>query len=86
MNKKSRTMEEKRLDTDLWIIALVTLAVFLGYVATGDRLMHFVTDSSVSVLPRLLVNAAVQFGVAGLGITSACVLGGKLHYEKRIEF
>lgn len=74
MGKKSRTMEEKRLDTDLWIIALVTLAVFLGYVATGDRLVRFVTDSSVSVLPRLLVNAAVQFGVAGLGITSVCIL------------
>lgn len=74
MEKKSCTMEEKRLDTDLWIIALITLAVFLGYGAVGERLMDFVTDGSLHVLPRLLVNAAVQFGVGGLGITSVCIL------------
>lgn len=59
MEKKSRTMEEKRLDTDLWIIALVTLAVFLGYGATRERLMAFVTDGGLHVLPRLLVIATV---------------------------
>lgn len=74
MRKRSLTAEEKRLDTDLWIIGLVTLVAFLGYVATGERLMDFVTDGSLHVLPRLLVNAAVQFGVAGLGITIVCIL------------
>lgn len=74
MEKKIRTTEEKRLDADLWIIVLVTLVAFLGYVATGERLMDFVTDGRLHVLPRLLANAAFQFGVAGLGITIVCVL------------
>lgn len=74
MRKKEITTEEERLDPDLWIIVLVTLAVFLGYGATGDQLMGFVMDSSIPVLPQLLVNAAVQFGVAGLGITIVCIL------------
>lgn len=74
MRKKQLTAEEKRLDADLWIIALVTMGVFLCYAATGDRLMGFVKDSTIPVLPRLLVNAAVQFGIAGAGITIVCLL------------
>ena len=64
----------KRLETDIWIIALVTLGVFLFYAATGKQLMSFVANSNISVIPRLLLNAGVQFGVAGLGITIVCIL------------
>lgn len=74
MRKKQLTAEEKRLDTDLWIIALVTMGVFLCYAVTGHQLMGFIRDSSIPVLPRLLVNAAVQFGIAGAGITIVCLL------------
>lgn len=74
MRKKQLTAEEKRLDTDLWFIALVTMGVFLCYAATGDRLMRFVRDGGIPVLPRLLVNAAAQFGIAGAGITIVCLL------------
>lgn len=74
MRKKQLTAEERRLDIDLWIIALVTMGVFLCYAVTGDRLMGFIRDSSIPVLPRLLVNAAVQFGIAGAGITIVCLL------------
>jgi len=74
MSKKLLTPEQKRLDTDLWIILMVTLAVFLTYVLTGNQLMSYVRDSSVSVIPRLLLNAAVQFGVAGLGITIVMII------------
>ncbi len=51
MRKKQLTATEKRLDTDLWIIALVTMGVFLCCAVTGDRLMGFVRDSSIPVLP-----------------------------------
>ncbi len=74
MAKQQLSAEQKRLDADIWIIALVTLGVFLCYAAIGNQLLDFVTDDSISVIPRLLLNAAVQFGVAGLGITIVCIL------------
>lgn len=73
MAKQKLTDEQKRLDTDLWIIILVTLGVFLFYTVTGKQLMSFVANSSISVIPRLLLNAGVQFGIAGLGITIVCI-------------
>ena len=73
MAKQKLTDEQKRLDIDLWIIILVTLGVFLFYTVTGKQLMSFVANSSISVIPRLLLNAGVQFGIAGLGITIVCI-------------
>ena len=35
--------------------------------------MNFVKNSDISVIPRLLLNASIQFGVAGLGITIVCI-------------
>lgn len=72
--KPKLTAEQKQLETDIWIIALVTLAVFLCYALTGNQMKSYVTDSSISVIPRLLLNAGIQFGVAGLGITIVCIL------------
>lgn len=74
MGKKQLTAEEKRLDVDLWIIALVTFGVFFYYAAAQDQLMRFIKDSNISVASRLLVNAGLQFGIAGLGVTIVCVL------------
>lgn len=80
MAKQQLSAEQKRLDTDIWIIALVTLGVFLFYVTAGKQLMSFVVNSNISVVPRLLLNAGVQFGVAGLGITIVCILRkGKIY-------
>ena len=74
MAKQQLSAEQKRLEMDIWIIALVTLGGFLCYAAMGNQLRDFVTDSSISDIPRLLLNAAIQFGVAGLGITIVCIL------------
>ena len=73
MKKQSLTAEQKRLDTDIWIISLVTFGVFLIYSIIGSQLMNFVKNSDISVIPRLLLNASIQFGVAGLGITIVCI-------------
>ncbi|MDO4719954.1 MAG: hypothetical protein Q4A78_04770 [Peptostreptococcaceae bacterium] len=73
MKKNQLSAEQKRLDTDIWIIVWTTLGVFLGYAAMRNPLMDFVADRSVSVFPRLLLNAAIQYGVAGLGITIVCI-------------
>lgn len=73
-SKKTLTEEQKKLNIDLWIIALVTIAVYVIYAMIGSRLMAFCKDSSVSVWPRLLVAGSMQFGIAGLGITIVCIL------------
>ena len=73
MTKHSLTTEQKRLDTDIWIISLVTFGVFIVYSIIGSQLMNFVKNSDISVIPRLFLNAIVQFGVAGLGITIVCI-------------
>ncbi len=74
MAKQQPSAEQKQLDTDIWIIPLVTLGFLLFYAAIGNQLRDFVTDSSISVIPRLLLNGAIQSDVAGPGITIVCVL------------
>lgn len=74
MKKQKLTIEQKRSDTDIGIISFVTLGVFLIYAILGNDLMRFVKNRDIPVFPRLLLNAAVQFGVAGLGITVVCIL------------
>lgn len=60
---------KKKLTIDLWIIALVTIAVYIVYGFFGSRIMSFCKNSDISVWPRLLTAAALEFGIAGLGIT-----------------
>lgn len=74
MKKNKLSLEQKKLDTDIWIIILVTLLFFLFYTVTGKQLMNFIMNKNISILPRLLLNAGIQFGVAGLGITIVCIL------------
>ncbi len=73
-SKRTLTEEQKRLDIDLWIISLVTVAVYVVYAMIGSRLIAFCKDSSVSVWPRLFAASSMQFGIAGLGITIVCIL------------
>ncbi len=72
--KKELTEEQKRLDADLWIIAITTMVAFGIYAVIGSSLMAFCRDSSISVWPRLLAAAAMEFAIAGLGITIVCLL------------
>lgn len=74
MARQTLTIEQKRVDIDIWIIVLVTLGTFAVYTITGNQLMNFVANNEVSVIPRLLLNATVQFGVAGMGISLVCIL------------
>ena len=71
---KALTAEQKKLDVDLWIILLVSGAVFCGYAMFSKPLNDYIRNSDISVMPRLLVNAAFQFGLAGLGISLVCLL------------
>ncbi len=71
--KHELTIEQKKLETNLWIIAIASLLVYSFYAAIGHDLMRFCRDSSISVWPRLFAAAAVEYGVAGLGVTLVCL-------------
>ena len=75
--KKTLTDEQKKLDIDLWIIALTAIAAFAIYAMIGSKLMAFCKDSSISVWPRLFAAASLQFAIAGLGITIVSILRKK---------
>ena len=72
--KRTLTAEQKKLDVNLWIIALISMAVFCLYGAFGGPIMDFCDDSSISVWPRLFASAALEYGIAGLGITVVCII------------
>ena len=72
--KHELTIEQKKLDTNLWIIALASMLAYGVYAFVGSSLMSFFKDSSISVWPRLFTSAAMEYGVAGLGITLVCIL------------
>lgn len=82
MGKKNLTLEQKKLDIDIWIIVLVTFGVFFLYMVFGNKMMEYILNSDTSIVLRLLINAGVQFGIAGLGITIVCIL----RKEKFAEF
>lgn len=82
MGKKNLTLEQKKLDIDIWIIVLVTFGVFFLYMVFGNKMMEYISNSDTSIVLRLLINAGVQFGIAGLGITIVCIL----RKEKFAEF
>lgn len=71
---KSLTLEQKRVDVDIWIILIATFGTFLLYTAFREPLMVYIADSKEPVPLRLFLNAAFQFGIAGLGIAIVCVL------------
>lgn len=75
--KKTLSVEQKKLNLDLWIIALVTVLVFVIYSMIGSKFMAFCKDSSISVWSRLLVASIMEFGIAGLGITIVCIIRKK---------
>ena len=72
--KHELTTEQKKLDANLWIIALASMLVYSLYAVIGGNLSSFFKDSSISVWPRLFVSAAMEYGIAGLGITLVCLL------------
>ncbi|MEG0852883.1 MAG: hypothetical protein RSF82_03360 [Angelakisella sp.] len=69
MAKPKLTVEQKRLDTDLWIIVITALTVLAVYILFQSNITRFINDKKVNILLRTLVGAFFQFGLAGLGVT-----------------
>ena len=68
MSKKQLTVDEKKLDLDLTIIGIVTFLVFGIFALYAKQINGFISNGNINVVLRLLLNAGIQFGVAGLGI------------------
>lgn len=73
MPKRIVTDKQKRLNHDLWVIAVTTLAVFVIFSIFQNQIYGFIKNKEVPVLLRVLAGAAFQFGLAGLGITIVAV-------------
>ena len=74
MEKAKLTEAQKKLDIDLWIIIITTLTMLGVYMIFNQQLMMTSKNDSIHILLRVLLFAAFQFGVAGLGITVVSVL------------
>ncbi len=71
---KKLSLEQRKLDTDLWIIAAPTFLFYGVIMIFNNPLMSLIRDANASIYLRLLISAAFQFGIAGLGITIVCIL------------
>ncbi|MGF7142013.1 hypothetical protein HNQ56_000423 [Anaerotaenia torta] len=68
MTKKELTLEQRKVDVDLWIIAIISLAVLVIYTALQDQFVMVIKNNDINILLRVLLGAVFQFGLAGLGI------------------
>lgn len=73
-NSKRVNVKNKKLDTDLWIIALASMVTFIAYGAFSKEIIAYTKNSDISVWGRLALCAAFEYGIAGLGITIVCLL------------
>ncbi|GHU68522.1 hypothetical protein AGMMS49983_21270 [Clostridia bacterium] len=71
---KELTPEQKKLNTDLWIIVIASMLALVFYIIFQSGITNTIQDSNVNILLRVLLGAAFQFGTAGLGITIVSVL------------
>ena len=63
------TIEQKRLNTDLWIILIATFAALGICMAFQSQFNSIVKNVHIHILLRTLLAAICQFGLAGLGIS-----------------
>lgn len=74
MGHNKLTIEQKKANTDLWIILIVTFAVLGTYMSFNSSVNEFTRNGEIPIIIRTLCIALFQFGVAGLGITIVCML------------
>ena len=74
MAKKELTRGQKQLNVDLLIIIVVSLVVLGTYIAFQNPISTFSRNGEKNILLRVLLPAAFQFGLAGLGITIVSII------------
>lgn len=66
---------KRQLDTDLWIIFIVSGIILALYSVFSKEITSFVKNDSVNIAVRVLfVGGVFQFGLAGLGITIVSII------------
>ncbi len=81
MKKQQLILEQKKADLDLIIIGIITFIIFGIYAFYGNSINNFIKNSNINVVLRLLLNATIQFGVAGLGIVIVMILRKEGFYQ-----
>lgn len=74
MARKQLTIEQRKLDVDLWIIAFASLVMLGMYMFFQNQIVAVIKDSNIHILLRVLLGAMFQFGLAGLGITVVSIV------------
>ncbi len=66
---------KKQLDTDIWIIALVSFGILTIYSIFGKQINGIAYNKDINVVLRVLFMGGIfQFGLAGLGITIVSIM------------
>ena len=73
MIMRIQTIEQKRLNADLWIILTATFAALGIYMAFQSEFYSIIKNVHIHILLRTSLAALCQFGVAGLGISIVAV-------------
>lgn len=74
MARKPKTELQKKTELDLYIILIVTFLVLGIYMGFQNQFNAITDNKGIPVLLRIGLMAFMQFGVAGLGITLACMI------------
>ena len=73
MTKNTPTVQQKEADSDLNIIAILTILSFIGYNLFQKQILDFSHQTEFPVWIRLLFLATLQFCVAGLGTSMVMI-------------
>ena len=80
MAKITLNEKEKELDTDLWIIMIVSFISFVVFMIFQKDIYGFIKNEKVPILSRVLLAATFQYGLAGFGITIVSILRKESFY------
>lgn len=73
MVKRELSAEQRKLDVDLWIILIASFVVLAVLTIFNDPMMTVLKSQEIHILLRVALGGALQFGLAGLGITIVSV-------------
>ncbi|MFT3983057.1 MAG: hypothetical protein QM697_04075 [Lachnospiraceae bacterium] len=73
MTKKQLSEEQRKLEADLWAIALISLGILGVYIFFQNQVAAVIKDSGIHILLRVLLGAVFQFGLAGFGIVVVAI-------------
>lgn len=68
MAKGEMSAEQRKLNADLWIIAIASLLVLGAFAVFQKPMSAALKNEDVPILVRVAMGGALQFGLAGLGI------------------